>query len=50
MTVFTTTIQSGNSNTYNYVLLDNLGNVVKEENFTRTYTPKTASINEVYDR
>lgn len=48
--LFTTTIQSGNSNTYNYVLLDNLGNVVKEENFTRTYTPKTASINEVYDR
>jgi len=48
--LYSTTIESGSSTTYKYVLLDKTGNVVEEEYFDRTYTDETANINEVYDR
>ncbi|ORX41521.1 hypothetical protein BCR36DRAFT_587962 [Piromyces finnis] len=48
--LYTTTIESGASNTYKYVLLDKSGNVVEEEYFERTYTDAISNINEVYER
>jgi len=48
--LYTTTIESGDSTTYKYVVLDKSGKVVEEEDFNRTYTSATSSINEVYDR
>ncbi|OUM61114.1 carbohydrate-binding module family 18 protein [Piromyces sp. E2] len=47
--VFTTSIDSGSSKTYKYVVLDNNGRVVSEEGFERNYTDEVATINEVYN-
>ncbi|OUM61113.1 hypothetical protein PIROE2DRAFT_12949 [Piromyces sp. E2] len=48
--VFTTTVESGSSSQYKYVLLDKEGNVIEEEKDVRDYTEQTSSINEVYNR
>ncbi|ORX79963.1 coth-domain-containing protein [Anaeromyces robustus] len=48
--LYTTTIESGTSKTYKYVLLDKKGGVVEEESFERTYSDSISNINEVYDR
>lgn len=48
--VFTTTIESGLSSSYKYVVLDKDEKVVEEEDILRTYTPETSSINEVFNR
>jgi len=48
--LFTTTIDSGSTKNYSYVVLDKDGNVVEEEKVKRTYNSNTASINEVYNR
>ncbi|ORY23153.1 hypothetical protein LY90DRAFT_706924 [Neocallimastix californiae] len=48
--LFTTTIKSGSSKAYKYVVLDKNGKVIEEESIKRTYTSETPSINEVYNR
>jgi len=48
--LYTTTINSGASTTYKYVILDKSGNLVEEEELERTYTSDTGNINEVYNR
>jgi len=48
--LYTTTIQSGSGNKYNYVILDKSGNVVEEESISREYYDSVGSINEVYNR
>ncbi|KAL6605567.1 coth-domain-containing protein [Neocallimastix sp. 'constans'] len=48
--LFTTTIESGLSSSYKYVVLDKDEKVVEEEDILRTYTPETSSINEVFNR
>eukprot|EP00833_Pecoramyces_ruminatium_P016963 jgi/Orpsp1_1/1190995/evm.model.d7180000082760.1 len=47
--LYTTTINSGSSTTYKYVILDKSGNIVEEEEFDRTYTTDIGNINEVYN-
>jgi len=48
--LYTTTVQSGSGNKYNYVLLDKSGNVAEEETISREYNDYIGSINEVYNR
>jgi len=48
--VFTTSIDSGKSTSYRYVVLDNAGKVISEEDFVRNYSSQVATINEVFNR
>eukprot|EP00833_Pecoramyces_ruminatium_P008468 jgi/Orpsp1_1/1182500/evm.model.c7180000081523.1 len=47
--LFTTTIDSGSTKSYKYVVLNKSGTVVEEEENERTYTSETSAINEVFN-
>ncbi|ORX86536.1 hypothetical protein BCR32DRAFT_264920 [Anaeromyces robustus] len=48
--LFTGTVNENSIDTYNYVSLDEAGNIISEEGITRTYSKDISGINEVFNR
>jgi len=48
--LFSGTINTNNIDKYKYVIVDDGGNVIEEENIERTYSDENSTIHEVYNR